>query len=35
MMVEYARKKTQILYQRSPYFSTTFSLFDTQFLYHR
>ena len=33
MMTDHARKKAQILYQRSPYFSTTLSLFETQLLY--
>ena len=32
-MTDHARKKAQILYQRSPYFSTTLSLFETQLLY--
>ena len=35
VIVEYARKKTQMRYQRSPYTSMTFSLLLTQFLYHR
>ena len=35
MIVEYARKNTQMRYQRSPYAAMTLSLFDTQFWYQR
>lgn len=35
MIVAYARKNAHILNQRSPYFATTKSLLDNQFLYQR
>ena len=35
MIVEYARKNTQMRYQRSPYVSMTLSLLLIQFLYQR